>query len=103
MPDATARHGPSAAGDDGGGAGHTALPGGDPLAELVLRLRGAGLDPDAEQLCDALWLARWTRPADAADGGPPVTAGPAARPGSRPVSYKQLRAHQTASKISFCG
>nr|WP_037761316.1 SAV_2336 N-terminal domain-related protein [Streptomyces sp. FXJ7.023] len=60
------------------------MPGGDPLAELVLRLRGAGLDPDAEQLCDALWLARWTRPADAADGGPPVTAGPAARPGSRP-------------------
>lgn len=84
MPDATARHGPSAAGDDGGGAGHTALPGGDPLAELVLRLRGAGLDPDAEQLCDALWLARWTRPADAADGDPPATAGPAARPGSRP-------------------
>ncbi|AXG82861.1 hypothetical protein DVK44_24035 [Streptomyces paludis] len=30
------------------------------LAALVARLRGAGLDPDAEQLCDALWLARWT-------------------------------------------
>ncbi|MEW1722266.1 SAV_2336 N-terminal domain-related protein [Streptomyces sp. NPDC093109] len=30
------------------------------LTALVARLRGAGLDPDAEQLCDALWLARWT-------------------------------------------
>ncbi|WP_329613915.1 SAV_2336 family protein [Streptomyces brevispora] len=31
------------------------------LSTLVARLRGAGLDPDVEQLCDALWLARWTR------------------------------------------
>ncbi|MFE4059856.1 hypothetical protein ACFXP3_26795 [Streptomyces sp. NPDC059096] len=31
------------------------------LAALVARLRGAGLDPDAEQLCDALWLAQQTR------------------------------------------
>lgn len=31
------------------------------LPTLVARLRGAGLDPDVEQLCDALWLARWTR------------------------------------------
>lgn len=36
------------------------------LATLVARLRGAGLDPDVEQLCDALWLARWTR----GDDGP---------------------------------
>ncbi|THA70343.1 hypothetical protein E6P78_10280 [Streptomyces sp. A0958] len=36
------------------------------LPELVARLRAAGLDPDVEQLCDALWLARWTR----SPGGP---------------------------------
>ncbi|MEU1345978.1 SAV_2336 N-terminal domain-related protein [Streptomyces sp. NPDC005795] len=36
-------------------------PGPGQLATLVARLRGAGLDPDVEQLCDALWLARWTR------------------------------------------
>ncbi|MCI3243111.1 SAV_2336 N-terminal domain-related protein [Streptomyces spinosisporus] len=34
----------------------------DPIAELVARLRQAGLDPDAEGLSDALWLARWSRP-----------------------------------------
>ncbi|WP_405699512.1 SAV_2336 family protein [Streptomyces sp. NBC_01383] len=33
---------------------------GELLQTLVARLRGAGLDPDVEQLCDALWLARWT-------------------------------------------
>ncbi|MFC9844947.1 SAV_2336 N-terminal domain-related protein [Streptomyces sp. NPDC060223] len=40
---------------------------GDPIAELVARLRQIGLDPDAEQLCDTLWLARWARPAQAGD------------------------------------
>ncbi|MFG3047835.1 SAV_2336 N-terminal domain-related protein [Streptomyces sp. NPDC048241] len=45
MPDAPARHGPDTP---------------DPLAALVLHLRGAGLEPDAEGLSDALWLARWT-------------------------------------------
>ncbi|MFE2033213.1 SAV_2336 N-terminal domain-related protein [Streptomyces scopuliridis] len=30
------------------------------LTALVARLREAGLDPDAEQLCDALWLAEQT-------------------------------------------
>ncbi|MEW2177079.1 SAV_2336 N-terminal domain-related protein [Streptomyces sp. NPDC005406] len=45
----------AATGVDASGAG---------LATLVARLRGAGLDPDVEQLCDALWLARWTRGAD---------------------------------------
>ncbi|MFJ4499154.1 SAV_2336 N-terminal domain-related protein [Streptomyces sp. NPDC088864] len=39
------------------------------LPELVARLRGAGLDPDVEQLCDALWLARWTH-GTAASGAP---------------------------------
>ncbi|MFF2013686.1 hypothetical protein ACFVWY_32130, partial [Streptomyces sp. NPDC058195] len=28
---------------------------------FVARLREAGLDPDVEQLRDALWLARWAR------------------------------------------
>ncbi|MFI9625464.1 SAV_2336 N-terminal domain-related protein [Streptomyces sp. NPDC052042] len=37
------------------------------LPAFVARLRGAGLDPDAEQICDALWLARWTRHPDAPD------------------------------------
>ncbi|SCF73756.1 hypothetical protein GA0115254_11461, partial [Streptomyces sp. Ncost-T10-10d] len=37
------------------------------LPAFVARLREAGLDPDAEQLCDALWLARWTRHPDAPD------------------------------------
>jgi hypothetical protein len=88
MPDATARHGPPTPGDDGAGAGRSALPAADPLAELVLRLREAGLDPDAEQLCDALWLARWTRSADATDDAlAPAgrAAPPTARPSARPL------------------
>ncbi|MEV5977222.1 SAV_2336 N-terminal domain-related protein [Streptomyces sp. NPDC052114] len=32
------------------------------LTELIRRLRGLGLDPDAESLADALWLARWAAP-----------------------------------------
>ncbi|MFJ5553020.1 SAV_2336 N-terminal domain-related protein [Streptomyces sp. NPDC093225] len=44
------------------------------LRYLVRVLRAAGLDPDAEELADALWLA-------AARGGPvPPTAAPAGRP-----------------------
>ncbi|MEU5365916.1 SAV_2336 N-terminal domain-related protein [Streptomyces sp. NPDC005925] len=50
--------------------------GDDPIAELVARLRAIGLDPDHEQLCDALWLARWARPA-----GDPADA--ATEPGRR--------------------
>ncbi|MFB8086456.1 SAV_2336 N-terminal domain-related protein [Streptomyces sp. NPDC055992] len=50
------------------------------LPELVARLRGAGLDPDVEQLCDALWLARWTRSAGAP--GEETDADPAGRPGA---------------------
>ncbi|MEU2249088.1 SAV_2336 N-terminal domain-related protein [Streptomyces sp. NPDC019224] len=49
------------------------------LPELVARLRGAGLDPDVEQLCDALWLARWTRGADAADEDPDAAGRSGAR------------------------
>jgi hypothetical protein len=66
MSDATARHGP-----DGAGGGRPAEPepyDGGLLPALVVRLREAGLDPDAEQLCDALWLARWTRRADTPEG-----------------------------------
>ncbi|MCM2426230.1 SAV_2336 N-terminal domain-related protein [Streptomyces sp. RKAG337] len=54
----------------------------DPLAEIIERLRGAGLDPDLGELADAVWLARWSQPAGAgaepgewADG--PRPAGPA--------------------------
>lgn len=47
----------------------------DLVTELVARLRGAGLDPDAEQVSDALWLAGFARPTGAAPdsddtGGP---------------------------------
>ncbi|MGW3496443.1 SAV_2336 N-terminal domain-related protein [Streptomyces sp. NPDC001020] len=62
MPDAAARHGPVPPGE-GPDTGRPGMPGGDPIAELIARLRGIGLDPDAEELCDALWLARWARPA----------------------------------------
>ncbi|MFJ7942422.1 SAV_2336 N-terminal domain-related protein [Streptomyces sp. NPDC096354] len=89
MPDATARHGPDGA---GGGRG-TAAPGpydGDLLPALVARLREAGLDPDAEQLCDALWLAQWTRRAETPEGaeeqgGPAVPSSRAGLPDAAPA------------------
>ncbi|MEW2049245.1 SAV_2336 N-terminal domain-related protein [Streptomyces sp. NPDC005476] len=63
------------------GGGPAAGAGGrDPLAELVARLREVGLDPDVRQLCDALWLARWTRPVE-----DPEPEDPPARTGKRPV------------------
>ncbi|WP_416968450.1 SAV_2336 N-terminal domain-related protein [Streptomyces sp. 4F14] len=74
MPDATPRHGP----DDTTPPGSPDTPAHDPLAELIARLRTAGLDPDHRQLSDALWLARFTRrPAapDAPDGAAPEVAG----------------------------
>ncbi|MER6416398.1 SAV_2336 N-terminal domain-related protein [Streptomyces humidus] len=67
MPDAAARHGPVPPDGNRPDAGPPPAHGGDPLAELVARLRGVGLDPDVAQLCDALWLARWARPAAAPD------------------------------------
>ncbi|MFD5820461.1 SAV_2336 N-terminal domain-related protein [Streptomyces sp. NPDC127038] len=74
------------------------MPGGDPIAELIARIRQTGLDPDARQLADALWLARWSRPTDAAGGEPgggrppargtaaedPAVVRPDARAGERP-------------------
>ncbi|MDX3240623.1 SAV_2336 N-terminal domain-related protein [Streptomyces sp. ME18-1-4] len=82
MPDAAARHGPV---PPDGNRPDTPAPtahGGDPLAELVTRLREIGLDPDVRQLCDALWLARWTRPVETPDQeDPPGTDG---RPTPRP-------------------
>ncbi|WP_416531095.1 SAV_2336 N-terminal domain-related protein [Streptomyces coelicoflavus] len=71
--------------DGGPGGAHAD----DPLARLVLRLREIGMDPDAEQLCDALWLARWTRSDDAADAPPvpgPLLAPPVIGPPVRPVA-----------------
>lgn len=49
------------------------------LPTLVARLRGAGLDPDVEQLCDALWLARWTRTPGAPEEDQDETAGAPSR------------------------
>ncbi|WP_406006797.1 SAV_2336 family protein [Streptomyces sp. NBC_00637] len=99
MPDAAARHGPvppdgprpGTPGADRDGDGSAATAGasapvprvGDPLAELVSRLRAVGLDPDVPQLCDALWLARWTRPVDDPEQEDPPAA-TAARPLPRP-------------------
>ncbi|MER5196002.1 SAV_2336 N-terminal domain-related protein [Streptomyces sp. NPDC002755] len=93
MPDAAARHGPvppdgRRTDPPGGslapvGASTSSPHGGDPLAELVARLRDVGLDPDVPQLCDALWLARWTRPAQAPDQEDPP-AGTGGRPTLRP-------------------
>ncbi|MGW3145598.1 SAV_2336 N-terminal domain-related protein [Streptomyces sp. NPDC001177] len=90
MPDAAARHGPvhPGRGPEDGPPGTpeavgSAVPGGDPVAELIVRLREIGLEPDAEGLCDALWLAERTRPTHAAEpddratprGGPPAGYG----------------------------
>ncbi|MFE6196272.1 SAV_2336 N-terminal domain-related protein [Streptomyces sp. NPDC057838] len=38
------------------------------LTDLVGRMRAAGLAPSAQEVADALWLARWVGPGD---GGPP--------------------------------
>jgi hypothetical protein len=45
----------------------------DPLADVVAALRRAGLDPALGELADALWLARWARPAGGTEDG---TGGP---------------------------
>ncbi|MER5768492.1 SAV_2336 N-terminal domain-related protein [Streptomyces sp. NPDC001985] len=62
-----------------------------PLTALVRRLREAELDPTAEELADALWLARYAPPApppgppppDPADG-PPADTEPALATGPEP-------------------
>ncbi|MEW2168232.1 SAV_2336 N-terminal domain-related protein [Streptomyces sp. NPDC007084] len=61
------------------------MPGGDPIAELIARMRRIGLDPDAGQLADALWLARWSRPTGTVpdERGTP-SPDPAAPPGDGP-------------------
>ncbi|WP_405938805.1 SAV_2336 family protein [Streptomyces sp. NBC_00726] len=81
---------PGAADESGGGGpGAPELHDDGLLPELVARLRGAGLDPDVEQLCDALWLARWTRRASVPDE---EGAGrdPAHRPGRRPAEERPV-------------
>ncbi|MDI3385963.1 SAV_2336 N-terminal domain-related protein [Streptomyces sp. B-S-A8] len=42
----------------------------DPLTLLVSRLRDVGVEPDPEELADALWLARWVPPDTVADPRP---------------------------------
>ncbi|MEU5180325.1 hypothetical protein AB0G49_09775, partial [Streptomyces longwoodensis] len=61
--------------------GAPAAPAPDPLAELVARLRHVGLDPDVEGLSDALWLARWARPANPLHEQDAVCGGGRERPG----------------------
>ncbi|MGY0491831.1 SAV_2336 N-terminal domain-related protein [Streptomyces sp. WG-D5] len=78
-PDATARQGP-------GAPSETGRQGGDPVAGLVARLRRTGLDPDAEGLCDALWLARYARPPGVAPGHDPEPGGRPPRADPRPAT-----------------
>ncbi|MFE2068340.1 SAV_2336 N-terminal domain-related protein [Streptomyces sp. NPDC059467] len=106
---------------DGGGGDPGGSSGGDPLAELVRRLREVGLDPDTEGLSDALWLARWARPAveppeEPSAGGsgpggssgsaapvseprrdPPSEAGPGTPPRTRPVGAEATGTDRRAS------
>nr|WP_306332113.1 SAV_2336 N-terminal domain-related protein [Streptomyces sp. KL109B] len=51
----------------------------------MTRLRQIGLDPDAEGLCDALWLARYARAARAADEEEPAPGERPTREGARPT------------------
>ncbi|WP_411101924.1 SAV_2336 N-terminal domain-related protein [Streptomyces sp. cmx-4-9] len=52
-----------------------------PIRELAALLRAAGLDPTAEELCDALWLAAKIRPPGTPVPGAPAAGRPAAAPG----------------------
>lgn len=56
------------------------MPPADPVRDLVALLRGAGLDPSAEELADALWLAGRT----GAPAGAPGDADPVREPGPGP-------------------
>ncbi|HCA88295.1 MAG TPA: hypothetical protein DEQ61_24240, partial [Streptomyces sp.] len=40
----------------------------DGLAHVIALLRDAGLNPDRGELADAVWLARWARPAGVLPG-----------------------------------
>ncbi|MEX3103175.1 SAV_2336 N-terminal domain-related protein [Streptomyces sp. ST1020] len=88
MPEALPRHGPDDDPTPDNAPAHDTptldnapvhdTPAFDPLTELVIRLRAAGLDPDHRQLSDALWLARFTRrpaPQDAPEGAVPEVPG----------------------------
>ncbi|WP_406429633.1 SAV_2336 N-terminal domain-related protein [Streptomyces sp. NBC_01589] len=69
---------------------------GELLPTLIARLREAGVDPDVEQLCDALWLAGWTRTADAPEGGRDE-AGPVSSRASIPAGAAASGAAGTAA------
>ncbi|WP_327288801.1 SAV_2336 N-terminal domain-related protein [Streptomyces sp. NBC_01198] len=71
----------------------------DPLAELVGRLTGAGLEPGTGELADALWLARWSVPtvpepvpAEREQGPAPGSGG---GPGGAPGDLPQVPADGT--------
>ncbi|MEU8688450.1 SAV_2336 N-terminal domain-related protein [Streptomyces sp. NPDC048665] len=87
MPDAAARHGPVP--PDPSDRPGTSAPadrpdpgGGGLLAELVCRLREIGMDPDAVELSDALWLARWAGAEDEGDGEGAAAGGGQGWPGT---------------------
>ncbi|WP_051716748.1 tetratricopeptide repeat protein [Streptomyces megasporus] len=55
------------------------------LAELVARLRGVGMDPTAEEIAEAVWLALRLVPATDGTGEPPRDPDPAADPPTAPA------------------
>ncbi|MGW7189093.1 hypothetical protein, partial [Streptomyces sp. NPDC054838] len=60
------------------------MPPAEPIRDLAALLRGAGLDPSAEELADALWLAgRTGGPAGAPDAGDGPAREPEPGPGRR--------------------
>ncbi|MCO6724556.1 hypothetical protein, partial [Streptomyces sp. CHA16] len=79
MTGATARHGPDGLPDRPPVPPQRQAPR-DPLPELVARLRGAGLDIDAEHLLDALWLAARTGAPAPAPADPPAAGTERATP-----------------------
>ncbi|MGH3312315.1 MAG: SAV_2336 N-terminal domain-related protein, partial [Streptomyces sp.] len=63
------------------------------VAELVARLRGAGWEPTAQEVAEALWLARWTAPDAREEAGRAVAgrAGDAATGASAPEGPPSVR------------
>ncbi|NED82755.1 hypothetical protein G3I76_21965, partial [Streptomyces sp. SID11233] len=89
-----------------GAAGASEPYDGEPLQALVARLRGAGLDPDVEQLCDALWLASLTGAPEGPEGegdGPGVTPPDGPIPGERAGAEGRERPGADGGRVAHTG
>lgn len=82
------------------------------LAELVSRMRGAGWDPSAEEVAEALWLARFADPVvyeapsegSAPDGDEAAgSAGPPPGPGRRPSAPRTDEPEPDSTHTSSSG